>query len=110
MILKHLCEPVRSPRALNPNIPYPIASVVQRMMAKRPGERFQDYDALIREIDRAVSAAASGVTSTIAGLNFAAASGEARLEGAGAAAPGSAPPALPAARTRHGPRHLPSAT
>src|SRR6266436_789516 len=42
MIIKHLNEPLRSPRAVNPNIPYPIAAVIQRMMAKRPGERFQD--------------------------------------------------------------------
>ncbi len=108
MILKHLSEPVRSPRALNPNIPYPIASVVQRMMAKRPGERFQDYDALIREIDRAVGAAASGVTSTVAGLNFAA-SGGAAMEGAGPASSRPAVPPLQATSARQGPRARPSA-
>jgi eukaryotic-like serine/threonine-protein kinase len=54
MIIKHMNEPLRSPRAVNPNIPYPIASAIQKMMAKRPGERFQDYDALIRELDRAL--------------------------------------------------------
>src|SRR5439155_17663009 len=53
MIVKHLSEPLRSPRAVNPSVPYPIASAIQRMMAKRPGERFQDYDALIRELERA---------------------------------------------------------
>ena len=53
MIVKHMSEPLRSPRAVNPAVPYPIASAIQKMMAKRPGERFQDYDALIRELERA---------------------------------------------------------
>jgi predicted Ser/Thr protein kinase len=55
MIVKHLNEPLRSPRAVNPAVPYPVASAIQKMMAKRPGERFQDYDALIRELERALS-------------------------------------------------------
>ena len=57
MIIKHMNEPLRSPRAANPAIPYPIASAIQKMMAKRPGERFQDYDALIRELERALATA-----------------------------------------------------
>jgi predicted Ser/Thr protein kinase len=60
MILKHMSEPLRSPRALNPAVPYPIASIIQRMMAKRPGERFQDYDALARDLERAVATVGSG--------------------------------------------------
>jgi len=55
MIVKHMNEPLRSPRAVNPAVPYPIASAIQKMMAKRPGERFQDYDALIRELERALT-------------------------------------------------------
>jgi hypothetical protein len=57
MIMKHMNEPVRSPRALNASIPFPIAAVIQKMMAKRPGERFQDYDSLIRELERAAGEA-----------------------------------------------------
>src|SRR5256712_9690214 len=55
MIVKHMSEPLRSPRAVNTAVPYPIASAIQKMMAKRPGERFQDYDALIRELERALA-------------------------------------------------------
>ena len=55
MIVKHMNEPLRSPRAVNPAVPYPVASAIQKMMAKRPGERFQDYDALIRELERALA-------------------------------------------------------
>ena len=54
MILKHMNEPLKSPRAVNAGIPFPIASIVQKMMAKRPGERFQGYDALLRDLDRAL--------------------------------------------------------
>jgi len=57
MIIKHMNEPLRSPRAANPAIPYPIASAIQKLMAKRPGERFQDYDSLLRELDRALATA-----------------------------------------------------
>ncbi len=57
MIIKHMSEPLRSPRALNASIPYPIAACIQKMMAKRPSERFQDYDALVREIERAMAQA-----------------------------------------------------
>ena len=55
MILKHMNEPLKSPRAINADIPFPIASIVQKMMAKRPGERFQDYDALLRDLDRVLA-------------------------------------------------------
>jgi eukaryotic-like serine/threonine-protein kinase len=55
MILKHMNEPLRSPRALNAAIPFPIAAIIQRMMAKNPAERFQDYDSLLRELERATS-------------------------------------------------------
>src|SRR5262245_44518498 len=63
MILKHMNEPLRSPRAVNAGIPFPLAAVIQRMMAKNPGERFQDYDALVDALDRALAAdAAPAVT------------------------------------------------
>ncbi len=57
MIVKHMNEPLRPPRAANPAVPYPISVVIQRMMAKRAGERFQDYDALLAELERALGAA-----------------------------------------------------
>ena len=89
MIIKHLNEPLRSPRAVNPAIPYPIAAVIQRMMAKRPGERFQDYDALLRELERAISLGPSAGTGVFSAAVVAAgAAASARRPGAGGA-PGS---------------------
>jgi predicted Ser/Thr protein kinase len=80
MIIKHLNEPLKSPRAHNPAIPYPIAASIQKMMAKRPGERFQDYDALIRDLERALSASQS-----VSAAQIAAATAAASTPGAGAA-------------------------
>ncbi len=65
MIVKHMSEPLRSPRALNPAVPYPVASAIQKMMAKRPDERFQDYDALIRELERALATIGAEVSSQV---------------------------------------------
>src|SRR2546426_83064 len=80
MIVKHLSEPLRSPRAVNPSVPYSVASAIQKMMAKRPGERFQDYDALVRELERAMAVVSSE------------ASGPVRAGGAAAARSGSGAP------------------
>jgi serine/threonine protein kinase len=61
LIMKHLNEPLRPPCVINPAIPYPLGAAIQRMMAKRPGERFQDYDVLIEELER-VSGRRHGAT------------------------------------------------
>ncbi|MFQ5877745.1 MAG: protein kinase [Acidobacteriota bacterium] len=68
MIIKHMNEPLRSPRAVNPSVPYPIATLIQRMMAKRPGDRFQDYDALLQELARTILAARSRSPAPTAGV------------------------------------------
>ena len=62
MIIRHMNDPLRPPRAANPAVPYPISALIQRMMAKRPGERFQDYDALLKEFDRAIGASEASAT------------------------------------------------
>jgi serine/threonine protein kinase len=59
MIIKHMKDPLKPPRAVNPAVPYPISSLIQRMMAKRPAERFPDYDTLLRELERALQAVES---------------------------------------------------
>jgi predicted Ser/Thr protein kinase len=66
MIVKHLNEPLRSPRLVNPAVPYPLAAAIQKMMAKRPQERFQDYDTLIRELERMTVPIRTGVASAAA--------------------------------------------
>ena len=52
VVMKHVSEPVPSPRQLNPGVPAPLAGLIQRMLAKRPEGRPQTWDELLRELDR----------------------------------------------------------
>ncbi|HEV8375081.1 MAG TPA: serine/threonine-protein kinase [Candidatus Polarisedimenticolia bacterium] len=52
IILKHIREPLRSPRQFRSDLPLPLVTLTQRMLAKRPEDRPRDYDALLRELDR----------------------------------------------------------
>ena len=96
MILKHMNEPLRSPRALNADVPFPVAAIIQKMMAKRPNERFQDYDALIAAIDRALAdLAPDGVVDPVGATVK-----RASIEGAPGAVAGAAPGATPSGSAR----------
>ena len=83
MIVRHMNDPLRPPRAANPTVPYPISALIQRMMAKRPGKRFQDYDALLKELDRALGASAASTTLPATAGTAMAAGGAARPESRG---------------------------
>lgn len=48
---RHCLKPPPDPRQVRPEIPPPLALLIQRMMAKRPENRFRDYDELIGELD-----------------------------------------------------------
>ena len=52
VVVQHLREPVPSLRHANPEVPVPLAALIQRMLAKRPGARPQGYDELIAQLDR----------------------------------------------------------
>jgi len=52
VVVQHLKEPVPSLRHINPDVPIPLAALIQRMLSKRPGGRPQDYDDLIAQLDR----------------------------------------------------------
>jgi len=111
MIIKHMSEPLRSPRALNAAIPYPIAACIQKMMAKRPSERFQDHDALIRELERAMAAQApAGAASPSPGAVVASGgrtwSGMTGIEARPARGRNPARPATPVAGTSTGGRSI----
>lgn len=58
IVVQHLREPVPELRQVNPEVPLPLATLIQRMLAKRPGARPQDYDELIRQLDRIEAALA----------------------------------------------------
>jgi serine/threonine-protein kinase len=48
---RHCLQPPPDPRELRPEIPAPLALLIQRMMAKRPENRFDGYDDLLDELD-----------------------------------------------------------
>ena len=100
MILKHMNEPLRSPRALNAEVPFPVAAIIQKMMAKRPGERFQDYDALIAAIDRALAELAPEGVADPVGATVKRVLPEVRTPPEGLVAGAGAAPRGPAARCR----------
>jgi len=52
VVVQHIKEPVPSLRHINPEVPIPLAALIQRMLSKRPGGRPQDYDDLISQLDR----------------------------------------------------------
>lgn len=53
VVSKHMTEPPASVRALAPEVPPAFAAVLERLMAKEPGDRYPDYDALIAALEAA---------------------------------------------------------
>ncbi|QDV32699.1 serine/threonine-protein kinase [Tautonia plasticadhaerens] len=49
---RHATQPVPDVRQLRPDVPRAVAKLIQRLMAKKPGDRFASYDALLEELDR----------------------------------------------------------
>ncbi|MFH1489238.1 MAG: protein kinase [Pseudomonadota bacterium] len=50
IIAKHVTDYPRSPKEMNPDLSRGICHVIQKMMAKRPEERFKDMGALLSEL------------------------------------------------------------
>lgn len=48
----HQLELPRSPSELNPEIPQPVVDVLSKMLAKRPEDRYQTADELVRDVQR----------------------------------------------------------
>ncbi|MFN8378507.1 MAG: protein kinase [Anaerolineae bacterium] len=52
VVLKHLNEPIPSARDRNPDVPEAVDTLIQRLMAKDPGDRYQSATELISDIER----------------------------------------------------------
>ncbi len=52
VVMQHLRDPVPPVRQSNPAVPIPLAALVHKMLSKSPSARPQDYDDLIRLLDR----------------------------------------------------------
>lgn len=57
VLLKHLSDPVPSARALNTNLPQPFDAIIQRALAKKPEDRYQNGT----ELASALNAIAPGM-------------------------------------------------
>jgi serine/threonine-protein kinase len=53
IMLQHVNQQLTPPYLVNPRVPGDISEIICRMMAKDPNERYQDYDALIRDLETA---------------------------------------------------------
>jgi len=49
---QHVEEPLTPLRARNPRVPPSVGAIIGRMLAKRPGDRYQDYRSLIADLVR----------------------------------------------------------
>jgi uncharacterized RDD family membrane protein YckC len=55
IITMHVTDRPPAVRDLNPQVPQVVARIVERMMAKKPGDRFADYDELMGMGARAIA-------------------------------------------------------
>ena len=53
IMIKHINAPLTPPYMINPRIPADVNEIICRMMAKDPGDRYQDYEPLIRDMEAA---------------------------------------------------------
>ncbi len=65
---RHFTEAPPDPKKLRPEVPRDLALLVQRMMAKRPERRPQDYDQLIAALDAAPTDPAASAAPVLTAL------------------------------------------
>ncbi len=53
LMMKHVGEPLVPLKARAPTVPSGVAAIVERMLAKKPEDRYQTYDELLRDVDAA---------------------------------------------------------
>ncbi|HEY4722677.1 MAG TPA: SUMF1/EgtB/PvdO family nonheme iron enzyme, partial [Anaerolineae bacterium] len=57
VIVKHITEPVRPPRELNPNLPEAVEHVILKLLSKNPGDRYPTAEALVAALIRSTKPA-----------------------------------------------------
>ncbi len=67
---KHLQEPLKPAHELDPAIPVQVSKLIEKMMEKQPGDRFQSMGQLAKEIDKVRKATSTNTTSTKKGMQF----------------------------------------
>jgi hypothetical protein len=65
VMLKHIHDPLPSPRSVNPEVPAEVEQVILKAMAKDPEERFQTVEEMVDAFDQAVRQARAEGRTTI---------------------------------------------
>ena len=60
VILKHMVDPLPSPRSINPEIPLMVETVLRKALLKNPSERYQTIEEFIRDLEKAVASPKAG--------------------------------------------------
>jgi hypothetical protein len=71
VIIKHINEPLPSPRELNPNVPPGVEQIILKAMAKNPEDRFQTAGEMARTLKQAVDGVHLGAAVTVTGVPIA---------------------------------------
>jgi len=53
LMMKHVADPLVPLRRRAPSVPSGVASIVERMLAKQPADRYQGYDELLDDVEAA---------------------------------------------------------
>jgi serine/threonine protein kinase len=59
LIYRHASEPPLAPEQLNPAIPVGLSAIILKMLAKKPEDRFQNYDSILGALNALASATAA---------------------------------------------------
>ncbi|HET7375275.1 MAG TPA: bifunctional serine/threonine-protein kinase/formylglycine-generating enzyme family protein, partial [Anaerolineae bacterium] len=54
ILIKHITEPVKPPREINPKIPSAVQEVIMKSLSKDPNQRFQTAESMVAAFARAV--------------------------------------------------------
>jgi serine/threonine-protein kinase len=64
VLMRHLDSPVPNAKVIRPQIPDALARIVQRMMAKNPGDRYKDCKELLADL-QTVHADSAGISNSV---------------------------------------------
>jgi serine/threonine-protein kinase len=69
ILIKHITEPVKPPRQINPNLPIEVEQVIMKALSKDPNQRFQTAESMVAAFARAVGPIGGRVVSVAAGID-----------------------------------------
>ena len=73
ILIKHITEPVKPPREINPNIPLAVQEVIMKALSKDPNQRFQTAESMVAAFAHAVGPIGGRAANVPVNINQAAA-------------------------------------